>query len=102
MSVIEFLVSVEDSPLAPSSKKIDWMAGLRKGHTWKGSFRAGKVAHRLPGSLTSDAGLPNLVIWQMKNILPIMEEGFDVIRLEAHVDLSTLVEQGSLSAAARR
>src|SRR5882672_7761026 len=63
----------------PPRRSIGWPA-LERGHTWKGSFRAAEGRSTgLPGSLTSDAGLPKSgVIWQNRKIFfQIMEGGFD-------------------------
>jgi molybdenum-dependent DNA-binding transcriptional regulator ModE len=57
----------------------------------------------LPGSLASDAGLPKSgAIWQNRKIFFQIMEGDSLDRLEAMSTFLTVVEQGSLSAAARR
>src|SRR5260370_24549000 len=90
-------------PRLPPRRSIGWPA-LERGHTWKGSFRAAEGRSTgIPGSLTSHAGLPKSgAIWKNRKILFQSMEGDQMDRMEAMSTFLTVVEQGSLSAAARR
>jgi molybdenum-dependent DNA-binding transcriptional regulator ModE len=94
----------EDRLLTPSSKEIDWTAGLKKGAYVEGVLASsGSRLTGLPGSLAGDAGLPKSgVIWQNRKIFFRIMEGDSMDRLEAMSTFLTVVEQGSLSAAARQ
>src|SRR5437879_9950960 len=80
------------------------MAGLRKGpYVERVLPSSGRSLAGLPGSLTSDAGLPKSgAIWQNRKIFFQIMGGDSMDRLEAMSTFLTVVEQGSLSAAARR